>query len=200
MITLNSLLSRASIFGICIFCLAVYLTATDSFSTLVLYARTTAEMAGQATFLEISISPVREVVPKDQQLELKVAVQNTAESQVTVLKWNTVFDTLAPSLGVFELRDLTASADVEQNIMMVRRQMPAKESDLVELGPKQSVETTVTFQNLELTSGHKYSARANGFWQTVWKMPKSDVVTGHLDLSGGMNGDFASNTVEFSQE
>ncbi|EFR03240.1 hypothetical protein MGYG_06242 [Nannizzia gypsea CBS 118893] len=156
-------------------------------------------MADQLSFLEISISPAREAVPKDQDLELKVTVTNTGESQATLLTWNTVFDTLAPSLGVFTLRDLTDGSEVDQNIMMVRRQMPAQERDIVELGPKQSTETTVTFSSLELTSGHKYSAQAKGFWQNVWKKPMSDVVAHHLDLSDGMHGDFASNTVEFSK-
>ncbi|KAK2843914.1 hypothetical protein FQN49_005952 [Arthroderma sp. PD_2] len=157
-------------------------------------------MADQASFLQISISPAHESVAKDQKLEVKVTLQNTAESQATVLKWNNVLDSLAPSLGVFQLRDLTADAEVDQNIMMVRRQLPPKETDFVEIGPKESIETTATFQNLELTSGHKYSVQAKGFWQAIWSMPKSDVVSGHLDLSGGMNGEFASNTVEFSQE
>ncbi|KAF3483648.1 uncharacterized protein GIQ15_02972 [Arthroderma uncinatum] len=201
MIGLN-LASRASIFGICAFALILYL-ASDTLSTSLqhLTSRAASSSNKMATSLpQISIRPAHDAVSKDQKPEVKVTVENPSDSPVTLLKWNTVLDTLAPSLGVFQLRDLTANEDVELNIMMVRRQLPAKESDLVEIEANGTIETTVTFQSLELKCGHKYSVQATGFWQAVWNMSKADVVSGHLDqLSGGANGDFASNTVEFSQ-
>ncbi|EFE36809.1 uncharacterized protein ARB_04335 [Trichophyton benhamiae CBS 112371] len=199
--TVGNLVHRASIFGIFAFALIVYLTTRSPWTPFTENCSdcSSPAMDDQLSFIQISICPGRETVAKDEELKLKVTVTNTADSQATLLTWNTVFDTLAPSLGVFTIRDLTDDTDVEQNIMMVRRQMPARERDLVELGPKQSTETSVVFSNLELTSGHKYSVQASGFWQTVWTKPKSEVVSHHLDLSGGMNGDFSSNVVEFSK-
>ncbi|EZF34956.1 hypothetical protein H101_01494, partial [Trichophyton interdigitale H6] len=199
--TVGNLVHRASIFGVFAFALIVYLTSSPPWTpfTKDCSGCSSPAMDDQLSFLQISLCPGRETVPKDEELKLKVTVTNTGDSQATLLTWNTVFDTLAPSLGVFTLHDLTDGTEVEQNIMMIRRQMPARERDLVELGPKQSTETSVVFSNLELTSGHKYSVQANGFWQAVWTKPMSEVVSHHLDLSVGMNGDFSSNVVEFSK-
>ena len=154
----------------------------------------------QTSFLQIDITPTRDPVPAGEPCEIKVTVRNTGDSEVTLLKWGNPLDSSSPVTGVFEVRDLTANADVNTDLIKFSRKMPPPPEELAEIGPGSSTDTHVVFKMLNLTPGHEYSIQAKGWWQAVWRLPKSEVIERHLkDLSGGISGNFASNTVEFRQ-
>lgn len=152
------------------------------------------------SFLQFDITPTRDTVPAGEPCEVKVTVQNTDDSEVTLLKWGNPLDSTASVTGVFEIRDLTANTAVNTDIIKFMRKMPPSPDDLAEIGPHSSTTTLVNFKMLKLTAGHKYSIRAKGWWQAVWQLPESEVVKEHLNsISGGLSGNFASNTIEFHQ-
>lgn len=186
---------RIALFWILIIGSFFYLSSAGTGDT----AEHPATMA-ETSFLQIDIAATRDTVPAGQPCELKVTVQNTADSEVTLLKWGNPLDSTASVTGVFEVRDLTANTDVNTDLIKFSRKMPPPPEELAEISPHGLVVTHVGFKMLKLTPGHKYSIRANGWWQSVWRLPKAEVVKEHLSsLSGGVSGQFTSNTVEFHQ-
>lgn len=151
--------------------------------------------------LRVTITATREAVGNGQSCELDITVHNDdAKNPVTVLTWNTPLDESAVILGVFEIHDRETGDLLPMDTIQYMRQLPPLPEHLVEIPPKGTVTAHVVLNDAKLTSGHAYSIQAKGWWQSVWLMPKEEVVSKYLeDQSGAIAGDILSNTVEVKQ-
>ncbi|EFW14621.1 uncharacterized protein CIMG_11954 [Coccidioides immitis RS] len=149
----------------------------------------------------VSIAATRDVLGTGEPCELEVAVHNDdAQSTMTVLGWNSPLDKMAVILGVYEIRDRETGEVVEMDRIQVSRLLPPPPESLVEIKPKESEKLHVVLKGVNLPPGRTYTIRAEGWWQSVWHLPKEEVISRYLaDQSGAISGDFLSNTVEVTQ-
>lgn len=151
--------------------------------------------------LRVSIAATREAVNAGQPCELDVTIHNDdADTPITVLTWNTPLDESPVILGVFEIHDRETGDLLPIDVIQFMRQLPPLPEHLVEIQPKGTVTAHVSLKDANLSPGHTYTIQAKGWWQSVWRMPKEEVVSKYLeDQSGAISGDFLSNTVEVKQ-
>ncbi|WEW60291.1 hypothetical protein PRK78_005776 [Emydomyces testavorans] len=149
----------------------------------------------------VSITPTRDVLGTGQSVEIDVTVHNDNEdTPLTILSWNNPLDTMAAILGVFELRDKETDELVEMDRIQVSRMLPPPPEHLVEIPPKGSEKAHAVLKGASLSRGHTYSVCAKGWWQSIWNLPKDEVIEKYLaDQSGAVSGDFLSNTVDVKQ-
>ncbi|KAI9841965.1 MAG: hypothetical protein M1837_000285 [Sclerophora amabilis] len=147
--------------------------------------------------IEVSISLVSSTLLADQPLELLVSVRNTADYDVTLLKWGSPLDPRAGVLGIFGARDKAAKDGVIfGDVVRFSRMMPPSRDDLVEIGSKDQVETRVNLSNMPLLSGREYEVEATGMWKGVWKSSLANITGAMLeDFEGASTGEYASNRV-----
>jgi hypothetical protein len=127
-------------------------------------------------------------------LPITVSVQNTADSPVTILRWNTPLDPQAGVLGVFEVSDTTDQRTIDIPRIMVSRKLPASEEDLVEIKAHETLEVAVKLPIPSLESGHQYCVHAQGTWHAVWPTELSSVTPSQLKHNeGAKSGEFRSN-------
>ncbi|KAK9851071.1 uncharacterized protein MYU51_011283 [Penicillium brevicompactum] len=132
-------------------------------------------------------------------LPIAVSVHNTAESPVTILRWNSPLDPQAGVLGVFEVSDVTDQRTLPIPKIMVSRKLPASEEDLVEIKANEKLEFVVNLPIPEFEEGHQYSVRAQGTWHAVWPTELSNVTPSQLqDHGDAKRGEFLSNTLSFN--
>ena len=125
---------------------------------------------------------------------ITVSIYNSAESPITVLKWNSPMDARAGVLGVFDVCDTESGEPIPLDIIKISRKLPPSLDDLVEICGGQTVHFTVDLPGVHFHKGHEYSIYAAGTWHAVWEQPLSDVTAFQLtDLGSANRGDFHSN-------
>lgn len=151
--------------------------------------------------LRVSIAATREAVSTGQPCELDITIHNDdADTPVTVLTWNTPLDESAVILGVFEIHDRETGDLLPIDTINFMRQLPPLPEHLVEIQPKGTTTAHAVLKDVNLSPGHTYSIQAKGWWQSVWRMAKDEVISKYLeDQSGAISGDILSNTVEVKQ-
>jgi hypothetical protein len=150
--------------------------------------------------LHVSISSAKCTLHDGESCEIRVIVENTGDSRVTLLKWGSPLDRISPMLGIFEVQDTETNKSVETPMMKVSRKLPPPEEDLIEIESGESAEEVVKFLPSVPSSGQSCSIQAKGWWQAVWALSKQEVVSRHLqEISEGSSGSFSSNSIVISR-
>ncbi|KAJ5762590.1 uncharacterized protein N7511_005972 [Penicillium nucicola] len=132
--------------------------------------------------------------PQPPAIHITASVHNAADFPITFLKWATPLDPQAGVLGVFEIWDKAQNKTMPVPIIKVSRKLPASREDLVEILPRQTLQTTITLPTTNLDKGNEYSIRARGVWHAVWPTGLVDVTASQLeDTQGASRGEFLSN-------
>ncbi|KAI2038901.1 hypothetical protein LOZ44_006812 [Ophidiomyces ophidiicola] len=150
--------------------------------------------------LRVALAAPRPAIPAGQSCELEATVHNDDDAVLTVLAWNNLLDPSAGLLGVFEVRDRDSGQDIPTAIIQMSRMLPPLPDHLVEIRPGESTVARVVLDAITLPPNRTYSVVAKGRWQSVWRLPKDEVVAKHLsDQETILVGDFLSNPIEVSQ-
>jgi hypothetical protein len=127
-------------------------------------------------------------------IHITASVHNAADFPVTFLRWATPLDPQAGVLGIFEVRDIATHRTMPVPIIKISRKLPASRDDLVEILPRQTLQTTINLPTMTLDKGNEYSIRARGVWHAVWPSESVNVTTSQLeDIKGATRGEFLSN-------
>ncbi|KAL7273362.1 hypothetical protein RUND412_003782 [Rhizina undulata] len=135
---------------------------------------------------------------------LTVSITNPNPHSLTLLKWNTPLDSLAPRLGLFHAiqtypdNDPDAGKEVPGLKLMVSRRLPPSQEDLVEILPGEVVQIShaVKQHELKLEDGKAYKLWLEGWWGCVWPKGKTEVSDEMLADMVGEFGEFRSEEVE----
>jgi hypothetical protein len=141
-------------------------------------------LASQAPMIEAQQAPA---------VHITASVHNAADFPVTFLRWATPLDPQAGVLGVFEIWDTAQQHTMPVPIIKISRKLPASRDDLVEILPRETLQTTINLP-MNFDKGNEYSIRARGVWHAVWPTGSKNVTQSQLeDMEGASRGEFISN-------
>ncbi|KAJ5297313.1 hypothetical protein PENANT_c005G10067 [Penicillium antarcticum] len=127
-------------------------------------------------------------------IHITASVHNAADFPVTFLKWATPLDPQAGVLGIFEIWDTKTHQTIPAPVIKVSRKLPASRDDLVELLPRQTLQTTINLPTMNLDKDNEYAIRARGVWHAVWPTELVNITASQLeDTQGASRGEFLSN-------
>lgn len=108
-------------------------------------------------------------VPK---VQLVAHVSNpSADTPITILRWNSVLDPKAGLLGVASLRNHKDAKDIDIPSIMINRQMPPPKEDYLRIEPGSSISNAVTLVVADsgLQTGVEYEVSAEGQFMEIYR-------------------------------
>lgn len=124
--------------------------------------------------------------PTSSHASVQVSIQNTNPTQaMTILIWNSPFDTLAPLMGILALSDSHTGEPLPSPGLMMQRTMPPSRNALIEIPAQGSVERNISLSHRLLPYKGPVKVHAAGRWLAVWTKAIDDISRTDLESMSG---------------
>jgi hypothetical protein len=152
-----------------------------------------------SALLHVTLTPVPRLLSPADLPTLSAAVENKAALPITILKYNSLLDNAAGSLGVVHVTDTSNRDEVPSDVIRMRKVWPPPRDAFLELAPKSRVEVEIPLRTHKLQPGRKYDVFAKWNWQGLWE-GNVDVALEATSKGGVAEGTWQSTTVEVKMD